>query len=719
MTNRARWTRRDWTTVAASAAVVVLLSGVIAGAFALVSGGSSTGAAVTLEPAGSSGADPFTASVETGPAVEFPGNVLAITVAARKTLPSDPKTHTLLAAATAPGLYGGSGDVHVCDPQQLVSFLNQHSEKAAAWASVLGIAPTDIAAYVGSLTPVVLMSDTLVTNHGYRNGHATTLQSVLQAGTAVMVDAYGVPRVKCNCGNPLAPPALISPTHYRGTPWPGYASTQVTVVQSGPTIGEITVINIRTGETYTQPFGTRAGEFVAAAIGSGNETTISTSQDGTTWNTVGVLPEGMKGLAWGNGKWLTLESNRPSGTKVLESTDLRSWRAVASMPDDLTDAAYGNGRWIAVGKVAVRSTSTDPLAGEFPPAAVYASADGRAWTRVASLDKAPPFTSVAYAGGEWIAVGNGIHQGGEPSMTYRSTDGTTWTRQNDTGLDSSEAEGHLAFGSGQWALGGLDISPSSYTTGSPSGVVGLSRDGVNWTVAPGAHFAGNQISGIAYGDGEWLVAARNGDVFSSADTKTWSRRAHLSGAAELAFGGNAASGPTSPASTTTTTTAQAASSLARIDWKNYSYQDFACGTLATVKFTNGAWTVPGTKGTFAECSIHLTAVDYADVTGDGVPDAIVNLHGSASPVIEGQSDVTTVFTTSADRLTNHGYINGLSFPPYPAASGITTWMPHAVGSEPLCCPSQYEKDVYKYSSSTGKYTRAGTTYVPAGELPKR
>jgi hypothetical protein len=56
---------------------------------------------------------------------------------------------------------------------------------------------------------------------------------------------------------------------------------------------------------------------------------------------------------------------------------------------------------------------------------------------------------------------------------------------------------------------------------------------------------------------------------------------------------------------------------------------------------------------------------------------------------------------------------------YPASAGITTWLPHAVGSEPLCCPSQYEKDAYTYSSGTGKFTRAGTTYVPAGELPKR
>src|SRR2546429_115073 len=72
-------------------------------------------------------------------------------------------------------------------------------------ASVEGIEPNDIATYVASLTPVILTSDTLVTNHGYANGHATTLRSVLQAGTAVMVDNTGVPRVKCNCGNPLTP----------------------------------------------------------------------------------------------------------------------------------------------------------------------------------------------------------------------------------------------------------------------------------------------------------------------------------------------------------------------------------------------------------------------------------------------------------------------------------------------------------------------------------
>ncbi len=174
--------------------------------------GSSSASAVTLEPANNSGADPFSASVAIGRVVSFPGNVAAINATARKTRAVDNKTHTLVATGTAPGLYGGSGDARVCDADQLVAYLGQHADKATAWAGVLGIAPADIKSYVASLTPVVLTTDTIVTNHGYRDGRATTLQSVLQAGTAVLVDNTGTPRVKCNCGNPLTPPEPINVT---------------------------------------------------------------------------------------------------------------------------------------------------------------------------------------------------------------------------------------------------------------------------------------------------------------------------------------------------------------------------------------------------------------------------------------------------------------------------------------------------------------------------
>jgi hypothetical protein len=252
------------TTVVAAIAVVVL-------------SGSSSASAVTLEPAALSGSDPFSSSVAIGPVAAFPDHVQAITISTRKTFAVDRKTNLLVASGTAPGLYGGSGDKHVCDPDQLVGFLQQNPAKAAAWAGVLGIRANDIASYVASLTPVLLTSDTLVTNHGYRDGHATTLQSVLEAGTAVLVDATGTPRVKCNCGNPLAPPAPISVTRVRGTPWPGYSSRQVTRVNAGAATDSLTLLDVTTGDTYTQP------------IGSGGTGTGGTCQSGMNAFVTGPL----------------------------------------------------------------------------------------------------------------------------------------------------------------------------------------------------------------------------------------------------------------------------------------------------------------------------------------------------------------------------------------------------------------------------------------------
>ena len=709
--------RRAWLIIAV--VVVVFAAGITVGVTVL--GNRSSAAAVTLEPNTSTGTDPFTSSVAISPVAES-ANGQGVTAAARKTLSTNPKTHTLVATGTAPGLYGGSGNTHVCDAQQLVGFLQQHPDKAAAWAGVLGITTGKIADYVATLTPVLLTNDTLVTNHGFRNGHATTLQSVLQAGTAVMVDATGTPRVKCNCGNPLTPAdPTVTTARLRGTGWPGYTPTQVTVVNAGPATQSFTLVNITTGDTYTQPVGNGGGEFVAASSSAQqSQTTISTSSDGTTWKTLTTLTGRVRGLAWGNGKWLALRTSQgnASGSAVLESTDLKTWNQVATEPDNLEDIVYGNGRWIAVGRVAVH---TGTINDAFPPAAVYASSNGETLTRVASLDHAPPFTSVAYGDDAWIAVGNGIHQGGEPSFAYRSTDGTTWTRETDTGLSTSEAQGELAFGAGRWVVGGLDVSPSGGYGGAQSGIINTSTNATNWSSGGGSHFAGNTIRGVAYGNGQWLAVSANGDMFASSDGATWSKRGHVAAQGwDLAFGGGSSTvGAAAPPASTTptaaaTTTTPTASSLRGIDWKNYTYKDLACGTDKLVKFTNGAW-VPPSNGAATCYGMSFVSVDFADVTGDGVPDAIVNLQGHASGVIEGESSWTTVFTASPSGPVNHGYLHGVSFPPYSA--GITTWTPHLVGNDPNCCPSQFQKDAYTYSN--GKFTKSGTTYVPANQLPKR
>ncbi|HUF84724.1 MAG TPA: DUF6777 domain-containing protein, partial [Acidimicrobiia bacterium] len=119
-----------------------------------------------------------------------------------------------------PGLYGGTMNQAQCDAEQLITFLEQNADKAAAWAQVLGIKAADIRDYVSGLTPVVLRSDTYVTNHGFENGRATSFPAVLQAGTAVLVDDKGAPVVKCYCGNPLTPPPTTGGAKYSGPKWP-------------------------------------------------------------------------------------------------------------------------------------------------------------------------------------------------------------------------------------------------------------------------------------------------------------------------------------------------------------------------------------------------------------------------------------------------------------------------------------------------------------------
>lgn len=117
----------------------------------------------------------------------------------------------------------------------------------------------EIPAYIAQLTSIILVSDTRVTNHGYENGVATPLQYVLQAGTAVLVDRYGVPRARCFCGNPLLPPAPVQGTPtYVGNAWPGFDPTRVIVVVQNPTpvdSFEIRIPATPTGELTTVPAG--------------------------------------------------------------------------------------------------------------------------------------------------------------------------------------------------------------------------------------------------------------------------------------------------------------------------------------------------------------------------------------------------------------------------------------------------------------------------------
>ncbi|HLL35373.1 MAG TPA: DUF6777 domain-containing protein [Streptomyces sp.] len=227
-------------TLAAACALSAALL-VVAGCGGDGGGGNSAGAAgeVVLEPAAAEGPDPFTKSTATAPAASPP------VTRTPDTAPDAPGARRSYPGST-PGLYGGARRQGSCDVERQIDQLGADQGKARAFAEIAGVPQDSVPAYLRGLASVVLRADTRVTNHGYRAGRAAGYQSVLQAGTPVLVDDRGVPRVRCACGNPLTPPREQrgTPAH-RGTPWTGYRPAGVIVVTPAPqVVTHLTIIDI-------------------------------------------------------------------------------------------------------------------------------------------------------------------------------------------------------------------------------------------------------------------------------------------------------------------------------------------------------------------------------------------------------------------------------------------------------------------------------------------
>jgi hypothetical protein len=187
-------------------------------------GGEAVAAEIVRDPVNSSGEAPFTppSTAEEAPSKEPP---------------APPATN--LRGSDA-GVYGGTQQTASCDVEKQIRYLSEDPAKNSAFASVVGRSPSQVPAYLRSLTPLRLSYDTRVTNHGYKNGAPTKYQSVLQAGTAVLVDDHGVPRVRCACGNPLQPPVKVEGNvRLTGPTWSGFQPTKVVHVQRS-----VMVINV-------------------------------------------------------------------------------------------------------------------------------------------------------------------------------------------------------------------------------------------------------------------------------------------------------------------------------------------------------------------------------------------------------------------------------------------------------------------------------------------
>ncbi|WP_132124240.1 DUF6777 domain-containing protein [Actinocrispum wychmicini] len=189
--------------------------------------------------------------------------------------PRDPNNRQRIPGGE-PGGHGRSGDGVSCDVSAHLKYLTDpaHAAAAAAWAGVIGIQPADIPGYVNRLTPVRLRFDTRVTNYDYKDGHADGFQAALQAGTAVLVDDQGVPRMKCNCGNPLmepnGPADKGSVAGYAKNPqdaWDRFDPGQVVTFTGGTHVDRFVLVDLDDGQAYQRGVGSNGRD---APIGRGD-----------------------------------------------------------------------------------------------------------------------------------------------------------------------------------------------------------------------------------------------------------------------------------------------------------------------------------------------------------------------------------------------------------------------------------------------------------------
>ncbi|MEU4711182.1 DUF6777 domain-containing protein [Nocardia salmonicida] len=248
-------------------ATVVLASGAVAATVVLTNASSSLGSPeLFLEPSDLQGHSPF---MPTPPRMYWPDGSQPVLE-----LPS-----TSGSAAAKPfagdtaGLYGAPRDQVPGDRDDMIAFYGAHPEQASGAAQVLRddaafkwsggqrIDGSDLVRYLRELTPALLRIDVRVTDHLWVNGRAVPRQSILQAGTAVLLDSHGVPRFRSLSGSPLTLPSALAHTPtIVGTPWPGYAPEQVVAISPCATpLTRITLIDSSTGQPFDRPVGT-AGE---------------------------------------------------------------------------------------------------------------------------------------------------------------------------------------------------------------------------------------------------------------------------------------------------------------------------------------------------------------------------------------------------------------------------------------------------------------------------
>jgi len=307
---------------------------------------------LTLESAAATSAGAFTPDFRTGGAA--PSGA-----AATSSLPAG-VVDTGAVSGSTEGIYRAGKGTSPCDRDGLGTFFKSNPSISDLWVRAAAGDPVLMAteafktvtasalpAYVATLTPVFLRADTQVTAFSMAAAAFAPRQSVLQAGTAVLVDERGLPRLRCAGGSPLTSPARNAPTARRaGEPWPGFV-LRATVVMT-PAANPLRQFGLTpvTGETI---FRRPAGSTGPQDIDQSQQTALL---DGV-YAVQGpqVTCEGLKTCSSNNPLSITIQLRNCSADQCTISAPKNYW--IGDFPFSAT-----NGRWSGTGPTGVEKGNT-------------------------------------------------------------------------------------------------------------------------------------------------------------------------------------------------------------------------------------------------------------------------------------------------------------------------------------------------------------------------
>ena len=275
-----------------------------------------------------------------------------------------------------------------------------------------------------------------------------------------------------------------------------------------------------------------------------------------------------------------------AGTHVLEgreegAVDMNSWVSYDNAPQaGWRGLAYGDGKWIAVG--------------ERDPDRMMSSTDGINWTAI-PVGPDYNYRDILYDGSKWVALAWSRPDGGNERI-QTSTDGVTW---------SGDAVISTTPSSGNWSSIAYDgtryVAVGGYYGGNPApGLIGYSTDAVNWTLAT---YTGNWLQSVVYADGQFVAVGISGACATSSDGVTWTQRTAPSNSwTSVAYGNDVWVAVSSSGTTRAMTSSDGVTwtlapqySVFEYDWQSITYGD---GKFVAVS-NNGSqrvmWSTNGTS----------------------------------------------------------------------------------------------------------------------------